>query len=150
MIIVIAGLPRSIGAAEYDTISLIEKHLRRTTGVAIGIVRQALVDHANIADPRSNICQPRRRLRLRLVVEPGRKIPGNRCGVLRLAQRVSGLVEIGVRRERRLANQLRRRDLQELGLDPAMEIWDVLENRLVGLIDGAHSGEQREALLRLL
>ena len=57
---------------------------------------------------------------------------------------------IGLGRESRLANELRRRDRQELGFDPAMKIRNVLENRLLGLIDRAHGGEQRDALLRLL
>jgi hypothetical protein len=54
---------------------------------------------------------------------------------------------IGLGRERRLANKLRRRDRQELGFDPAMKIGNVLKNRLLGLIDRAHGGEQRDALL---
>ncbi len=39
MKLVVSGLPRSIGAAEYDTVSLIEKHLRCAAGMTIGIVR---------------------------------------------------------------------------------------------------------------
>jgi len=74
---------------------------------------------------------------------------GDVCRDLAIAT-LSGLVAISVGGERRFANKLRRRDRQEFGFDPAMEIGNVLENSLLSLINDAHGGEQRNALLRLL
>src|SRR5215469_3983191 len=96
---VISGFPRSISAAEYDTVSLVKKHLRRAAGMPIRVVRQALVDHADVADSRSNVGQPPRRPRLGFVVEPSCEIPSDRCGVLCFAEWVASFVEISVWRE---------------------------------------------------
>ncbi len=96
MKLVVSGLPRSVGTAEDNTVSLVEKHLRRAAGMTIGVVRQALVDHADVTDPRSNVGQPPRRLGLRLVVKTGREIPGDRCSILCLAHRITGLIEESV------------------------------------------------------
>ena len=111
MKLVVARLPRAVCSAEDYTVSLIEEHLGRTAGVAIGIVGQALVDHADVANSRPHPCKAPRWARLGLVVEPRRQVPCD-CGrILRLSNRIPSLVEKRFWRKCRLPDELRRRDL---------------------------------------
>ena len=100
------------------------------------VVRDQLEDEADVADARTHAGDAPRRGPLRLVEQPCGEVPCDARGVLRAAKGIAGLVEELVRRERGLANELRRLCQSEKpGLHLPVEVGHVVEHRFRGLVD---------------
>ena len=84
-----------------------------------------------------------------LVEQACRQVPGDAGGILGAALRISRLVQELVGRKRRLANELGcHSQLQQLRLDLAMEVGDVVEHSLKRVINDTR--QQREVGASLL
>src|SRR5438046_2210793 len=95
---VLASLPWPVRTPEHDPVTFTKEHLGGTAGVALGIIRQILIDKADIADARPHIEELPRRIALCLVIKACSNIPSHCRWVLRLADFVASGVSERFRR----------------------------------------------------